>query len=126
MQLFFYLEFLFLLLLISVLAFPRSSGLRNWILWFFLKLHITIHINQAQTVRATQGVARWSPSLKYSRVHASIEKCVTHFCNSAGESIFFSHSSLWDGDLQQQCHHAIILRQPRGMIRKLFVYSSSV
>jgi hypothetical protein len=79
MQLFFYLEFLFHHLLISVLAFPRSSGLGNWILWFFLKLHIAIHINQAQTVQATQGVARWSPSLKYSRVRASIEKCVNTF-----------------------------------------------
>jgi hypothetical protein len=50
----------------------------------------------------------------------------THFGDSIGESIFSGHDSLWDGDLLQQRHHAILLRQPKGTIHKLFIHSSSV
>jgi hypothetical protein len=43
----------------------------------------------------------------------------TEFGDSAGESIFSSHDSLWDGGLQQH-HHAIHLYQPRVTTHKLF------
>jgi hypothetical protein len=52
------------------------SSLKNWILQFSLKLQIALKIDQAQTVRVRQDVAHWSPSLKDSRIHTSIEKCV--------------------------------------------------
>jgi hypothetical protein len=39
--------------------------------------------------------------------------------DSTGDSIFSSHGSLWDGDLQQQ-HYAIHLYQHRGTIHELF------
>jgi hypothetical protein len=50
----------------------------------------------------------------------------THFGDSARESIFSGHDSLWDGDLQQQHHHGIHLRQPSGTIHKLFAHSSMI
>jgi hypothetical protein len=51
-------------------------------------------------------------------------KCAsTHFSDSARESIFSGHGSLWDGDLQRHDHHAIHLRQLRCMICKLSSYS---
>jgi hypothetical protein len=54
------------------------SDLGNRILRFFLKLLIALLMNQAQTVWTSQGMARWSFSLKYSCVRALIEKCVNN------------------------------------------------
>jgi hypothetical protein len=54
-------------------------GLGSRILQFSLKIQIVLYLDQAQTVRARQGVARWSSSLKYSHVRASTEKCVNTF-----------------------------------------------
>jgi hypothetical protein len=50
------------------------SGLRNRILQFFLKLWIVLQLDQAQTVWASQDVAHWSSSLKYSHVISSALK----------------------------------------------------
>jgi hypothetical protein len=49
--------------------------LENLTLQFFLKLQIALQIDQAQTVLASQGVARWSFSLKDSCVRTTTEKC---------------------------------------------------
>jgi hypothetical protein len=45
----------------------RPSDLENRILWFS-QLQIVLQLDQAQTVQARQGLARWSSSLKYCRV----------------------------------------------------------
>jgi hypothetical protein len=37
-----------------------------------------LRIDQAQTVRASQGMARWSPFLKYFRVRALTKKCINN------------------------------------------------
>jgi hypothetical protein len=55
------------------------SGLGNRVLWFTLKLQITLQLDQAQTVWVSQGMARWSSSPKYSCVHASTLKCDNTF-----------------------------------------------
>jgi hypothetical protein len=57
-------------------AKTRASSLVNRILQFLLQLHIAFRIDQGQTVRVSQGVAHWSPSLKYSCVRASTENCI--------------------------------------------------
>jgi hypothetical protein len=52
------------------------SDLGKLILWFSLKLQIVLQLDHAQTVQVSQGVARWSSSLKYSCVRDSTEKYV--------------------------------------------------
>jgi hypothetical protein len=53
--------------------------LGNRILYFFLKLEIVPRLDQAQTVWVSQGMARWSPSRKYSRILTSTKKCINTF-----------------------------------------------
>jgi hypothetical protein len=98
MYLSFHLEFLFLLLLISTAASSwvihspclRSPRCRLGGCWPYLRHRrapstktgpsdLGNRINQAQTVRACQGVARYAPSLKYSCVRALTETCVNTF-----------------------------------------------
>jgi hypothetical protein len=70
----------------SVTIGPFSLG--NRILQFFLKFQIVLQFDQAQTMWASQGMARCSSSLKYSHVRASTESASTYFNDSTGESIF--------------------------------------
>jgi hypothetical protein len=60
------------------------SGLENRILQFSLKLQIVLQLDQAQTVRASQDVAPWSSSLKYSYVRTSTKKCINTRIDSKG------------------------------------------